>query len=182
MRKLKHHEQRLLKKVNFYDWKDNNRKEVTVMQKYGIKDREDYTKYNKLAGMVTKLAAQLRKMPAGDADRIKMTEVLLAKLYSMSVIDNDQSLEDVVELSCSKFCRRRLAVILTKNKFCQNINQAVTWVQQGHFRIGPDVCSNPAVHVTREMEDHINWAEGSKVKRHVKEFTDQADDFDLLGN
>jgi U3 small nucleolar ribonucleoprotein protein IMP3 len=37
VRKLKHHEQRLLRKVDFLQWKsDNNLREVEVMRKYHI--------------------------------------------------------------------------------------------------------------------------------------------------
>jgi U3 small nucleolar ribonucleoprotein protein IMP3 len=46
MRQLKYHEKRLLKKVNFFDWKrDKNEREVRILQKYGINHREDYHKY-----------------------------------------------------------------------------------------------------------------------------------------
>mmetsp|Transcript_78776 Transcript_78776/g.218975 ORF Transcript_78776/g.218975 Transcript_78776/m.218975 type:complete len:184 (+) Transcript_78776:72-623(+) len=183
MRKLKHHEQKLLKKVNFYDWKsDSNIREVKVLRKFHIDDREDYTKYNKIAGIVTKLVAQLRKLKASDQDRMKMTQILLEKLYSMGLTQNTQSLEDCVSLTASTFCRRRLPVVLCKMRFCENLTEAITYIKQGHFRIGPDIVSNPALHVTRDMEDHITWAEGSKVKRHIKEFNDEVDDFDLLGN
>lgn len=34
--------------------------------------------------------------------------------------------------------------------------------------------TNPALHVTREMEDHITWSEGSKMRRHIKEFSNEA--------
>merc|ERR1712039_848510 len=174
MRKLKHHEQKLLKKVNFYDWKsDANIREVKILRKYHIDDREDYTKYNKVAGLVTKLVAQLRKMKASDEDRIKMTKVLLEKLYSMGLIPNTQSLEDCVSLPTSAFCRRRLPVVLCRMRFCESLHEAVTFIQQGHIRIGPDIVTNPAVHMTRDMEDHVTWAEGSKVKRNVKEFNEQ---------
>lgn len=45
VRKLKFHEQKLLKKVDFISWKvDNNLNEVKVMKKYHIQKREDYTK------------------------------------------------------------------------------------------------------------------------------------------
>lgn len=45
VRKLKFHEQKLLKKVDFISWKvDNNLNEVKVMKKYFIQKREDYTK------------------------------------------------------------------------------------------------------------------------------------------
>lgn len=46
MRKLKFHEQKLLKKVNFYEYKrEKNLREVKVLRKYHIQKREDYIKY-----------------------------------------------------------------------------------------------------------------------------------------
>lgn len=45
VRKLKFHEQKLLKKVDFISWKvDNNLNEVKVMKKDYVQKREDYTK------------------------------------------------------------------------------------------------------------------------------------------
>lgn len=44
VRKLKYHEQKLLKKVDFITWKaDNNLREIKVLKKYHIQKREDYT-------------------------------------------------------------------------------------------------------------------------------------------
>ena len=45
MRQLKFHEKKLLKKVDFVDWKDNNLREIKVMRRYHIQNREDYQKY-----------------------------------------------------------------------------------------------------------------------------------------
>lgn len=43
VRKLKYHEQKLLKKVDFISWKvDNNLHEIKVMKRYHIQKREDY--------------------------------------------------------------------------------------------------------------------------------------------
>lgn len=45
VRKLKYHEQKLLKKVDFVNWEvDNTLHEVKVLRKYHIEKREDYTK------------------------------------------------------------------------------------------------------------------------------------------
>lgn len=45
VRKLKFHEQKLLKKVDFINWQiDNNLHESKVLRKYHIRKREDYTK------------------------------------------------------------------------------------------------------------------------------------------
>uniref|UniRef100_A0A7S1A7T5 Ribosomal protein S4/S9 N-terminal domain-containing protein n=1 Tax=Noctiluca scintillans TaxID=2966 RepID=A0A7S1A7T5_NOCSC len=182
MRKLKHHEQRLLKKVNFYDWKsDKNIRENKVLKKFAIEDREDYTKYNKIANMIQKLVAALRKLKKDDADRIKMTEILLDKLYSMCCIQSKQSLEDVVNFPATALCRRRLPIVMTRHKFAPSHEDSIRMIRQGHVRIGPDLVTNPALHVTRDMEDHITWSEGSKIKQSVQDFKDERDDFELLG-
>lgn len=45
VRKLKYHEQKLLKKVDFVSWKaDTNIREVQILRKYHIQKRDDYTK------------------------------------------------------------------------------------------------------------------------------------------
>lgn len=45
VRKLKYHEQKLLKKVDFISWKaDNYNKENAVLAKYHIQKRDDYTR------------------------------------------------------------------------------------------------------------------------------------------
>lgn len=45
LRKLKHHEKKLLKKVDFLQWKhDKTVREVTILRRYLIQDREDYVK------------------------------------------------------------------------------------------------------------------------------------------
>lgn len=46
VRKLKYHEKKLLKKVDFVTWKaDPNHREVQVMRRYHLQKREDYSKY-----------------------------------------------------------------------------------------------------------------------------------------
>ena len=45
VRKLKYHEEKLLKKVDFINCEvDNNLHEVKIMKKFFIQKREDYTK------------------------------------------------------------------------------------------------------------------------------------------
>lgn len=47
-------------------------------------------------------------------------------------------------------------------------------------RLGPEVVTDPAFHVTRNMEDFITWVDSSKIKRKVMKYNDALDDFDLL--
>ena len=52
---------------------------VQVMRRYHIQDRDDYKKYNKLCGMVTKVTSIIKKLDARDATRIELTDQLLDK-------------------------------------------------------------------------------------------------------
>ena len=66
MRQLKFHEKKLLKKVNFLQWKnEHNHRELEVIRRYHLQDRDDYKKYNKLCGMVTKLVSILKQLDPG---------------------------------------------------------------------------------------------------------------------
>jgi U3 small nucleolar ribonucleoprotein protein IMP3 len=60
MRDLKFHEKKLLRKVNQYDWKrENNVREISVLRKYHVSDRDDYGRYNKICGMITGMVAKI---------------------------------------------------------------------------------------------------------------------------
>ncbi|KAI6224549.1 S4 domain protein [Aphelenchoides fujianensis] len=99
VRKLKHHEQKLLKKVDFIDWKDNNLQENKILARFSIRKREEYTYYNKLSRQLRELAARLKEMPDKNPNK---------KVFS----------------------------------------------------------------------DFVTWAPGSKVRRHVRQYNNEHDDFD----
>ena len=86
LRKLKYHEQKLLKKVDFLNWKaDGNLREVKILRRYHIQDREDYHTYNKIIGMITQLTTMLKKLDQRDPTRIELTDLLLDKLCVLNV-------------------------------------------------------------------------------------------------
>lgn len=132
MRKLKFHEQKLLKKVDFFDWKnEKNIHEIKVLRRYHVQDREDYTRYNKICGMVTSLVCKLKLLPPDDKFRMQMTEQLLEKLYNMGLINSKNSLQICEKLPVSSFCRRRLPIILQQLKFAETNKEAVAFIEQG---------------------------------------------------
>lgn len=52
VRKLKHHEQKLLRKTDFISYKqDNDHRDKAVIRRYMIQKPEDYHKYNRLCGV-----------------------------------------------------------------------------------------------------------------------------------
>ncbi|KAK1165041.1 U3 small nucleolar ribonucleoprotein IMP3 [Huso huso] len=181
VRKLKYHEQKLLKKVDFISWEvDQNLHEVKVLRRFHIEKREDYTKYNKLSRSVRELARKIRDLGEKDGFRAKCTSQLLNKLYTVGLIPTRENLVLTEKVSASSFCRRRLPTIMVKLRMAQNLKTAITFIEQGHVRVGPEIITDPAFLVTRNTEDFVTWVDSSKIKQHVMEYNEQRDDFDLV--
>ena len=180
VRKLKFHEKKLLKKVDFISWKsDNNLREVKILRKYHIQKREDYTKYNKVCGLAKSLTTKIKRLDPKDPFRIEATEQLLEKLYSLGLIPTKKSLSLCDKLTASAFCRRRLPVVMVRLRMCQTVKDAVRYIEQGHIRVGTEVIMDPAFLVTRNLEDFVTWTDTSKIRKHVMEYNDIRDDFDF---
>ncbi|KAG8852360.1 Small subunit (SSU) processome component [Tulasnella sp. 330] len=182
MRELKFHEKKLLRKVDLLNWKDDaNIREIKVIQRYHLPNRDEYHKYNRLCGSIRGFVYRISLLPAQDPLRSKMQAAVLAKLYDMGVMNSDAKLSDVEnKLSVAAFCRRRLGVVVCRLKMAETISAAVKFIEQGHIRVGPDNITDPAFLVTRHMEDFVTWVDQSKLKRTVMTYNDELDDYDLL--
>lgn len=98
----------------------------------------------------------------------------------MGLITTKSSMTQIANITASCFCRRRLAVICVRNKYCETLKQASTFIEQGHIRVGPNVVTDPAFLVTRSMEDFVTWADTSKIRKKILQYNDKLDDFDFL--
>lgn len=137
MRKLKHHEGKLLRKVDFLSWKnEDNIRENTILRKYGISKREDYAKYNRIAGMVTSLVAKMKNLPQDSEFRVRSTEALLNKLFNMGLISTASNLEKAEHIPASAFCRRRLPIVMVRLKMAETVKDASTKIEQVRMALG----------------------------------------------
>ncbi|OAA62558.1 u3 small nucleolar ribonucleoprotein imp3 [Niveomyces insectorum RCEF 264] len=182
VRKLKYHEQKLLRKVDFTTWKqDNNHRAAAVIRRYMIQKPEDYHKYNRICGSVRQLAHRLSLLPPDSAVRRRHEALLLEKLYDMGILSTQGKLSAVEHgASVSAFARRRLPVVMTRLHMAETIQAATVLIEQGHVRVGTETVTDPAFLVTRNLEDFVTWAAGSKIKRHIMQYRDELDDFELL--
>lgn len=88
----------------------------------------------------------------------------------MGLIPTKESLEMASKVSVSRFCRRRVPLIMLRNKMAQTLQAAVKFVEQGHVRCGPERVSDPAFLVTRKLEDYVTWTDTSAIKRQIQEY------------
>lgn len=136
-------------------------------------------RYNKLSREIRDLANKLTQVDPSDPFRTEMSAKLLEKLYVMGLIPTKWDLNNVDKITASSFCRRRLPVVMKRNQMSETISNASKLVEHGHVRVGPEVVKDPAFLVNRTLEDFVTWVDGSAIQRHVLEYNDLRDDFEL---
>lgn len=52
----------------------------------------------------------------------------------------------------------------------ETIKGATKFIEQGHVRVGPECVKDPALLVTRTLEDFVTWVDSSKIRQHVLEY------------
>ncbi|OAG32770.1 U3 small nucleolar ribonucleoprotein IMP3 [Nematocida sp. ERTm5] len=170
MRQLKFHEQKLLKKVDLLEWKGTStQREQMTTSKYFIEDRETYVKYNIIVGKIRRLTLALAKLNDNEPTKQIITKELTNKLYSLGII-NTKTLLGCAKVSVGSFCKRRLSTILPHIDMVQDIKTAVTFIKDGHVKLGVDTITDPSLIITRAMEDYITWRDQSKVKETISAF------------
>lgn len=155
MRKLKHHEQKLLRKVDFVNYpSDEQHRSAEVIRKYSVSNAADYSSYNRLAGKLRHLAHRIALLPPESPFRRKQEDVLLEKLHDMGLLGigggGRGKLSDVEKkITVSAFCRRRLGVVMTRLRMAETVSAANKFIEQGHVRVGTEVVTDSAFLVTR---------------------------------
>ena len=70
-------------------------------------------------------------------------------------------------------------MVLVRSRMAENVKSAVTMVESGHIRVGPDTVMDPAFLVARNLEDFVTWVDTSKIRQHVMEYKNLRDDYDI---
>ena len=155
VRKLKYHEQKLLRKVDFttYKW-ENDHRTAAVIRRYRLSNGKDYASYNKLCNSLKQLTQKLSELDPADPVRRRHETLMLEKLFDLGILGTGGGgkgkLSDVPhKVTVSAFCRRRLPVVMQRLRMADTLEAAIKFVEQSHVRVGQEVITDPAYLVTR---------------------------------
>lgn len=133
-----------------------------------------------MSRQIRNIAEKIANIDKNHPFRTEVSGLLLEKLYVLGIIPTKWDLEAASKVSASGFCRRRLPVVMVRNKMSENIKNGSKLVEHGHVRVGPEVVKDPAFLITRTMEDFVTWVDSSKIRQHVLEYNDMRDDYELM--
>ena len=187
VRKLKYHEQKLLRKVDLITYKSDgpDHRSASIRRRYHLKSQQEYDAYNRLAGSLRQLAHKLAALPPTSPTRLETESNLLEKLWGMGLLKRSREqgagLSSVEkDVTVSAFCRRRLGVLMVRNGMVPLVSEAIKFIEQGHVRVGTDVVTDSAFLINRGMEDFVTWVDTSKIRRGIDRYREREDDFELL--
>lgn len=98
---------------------------------------------------IRELSRKIKEINPDHPFRIEQSALLLEKLYMLGIISTKWDLSQTQKVTASSFCRRRLPVVMVRNKMSQTIRMATKLIEQGHVRVGVEVVKDPAFLVTR---------------------------------
>eukprot|EP01080_Neovahlkampfia_damariscottae_P003032 gene3032-5042_t len=184
LRNLKYHEQKLLKKVDFLSWETDGNQEyrariIKAISKYRLRDQEEFFKYQKIATEVNEAIKSIKGLPdTEEYKEFKKSELskISLKLYQMGILREPNHPLDK-KLLPEQFCNRRISYLMFKQHYAESVTLAANYISHGHIRIGPEIITDPAYLVTRNLEDFITWSEGSNIKKSILKFNDEYDDY-----
>lgn len=172
MRKLKYHEKKILKKVDFVNW-THNVKEVAIMRRYNV-SRQEYQSYLRLCLEIKQISQSIIDLK-DEAVRNRLADMLTDKLQSMGLI-HTKRIKKCLTIDVKAFCRRRLPVVIIQSAmFHGPLSTAVKYVEHGHVRVGPKTVRDPASFITPDQEDYITWDE--TFKRKIEDYRGEQDDY-----
>lgn len=82
MRELRYHEKKLLKKVDFLEWRqERNVREIQILRRYLIQNRDDYHKYVYFPLFRFFISVRHDGMRSTSGEGVRVTSTLMRQLF-----------------------------------------------------------------------------------------------------
>jgi small subunit ribosomal protein S4 len=131
--------------------------EAGLIHQYGLKNKREIWKANT---KVREMRRQARKLTANSSDEQfqKETNLLLAKLNRLGMLDENAGLEDVLRMTPENVLERRLQTQVYLQGLSSTVKQARQLIVHGHISIDGVVARVPGILITRPQEKSISYS------------------------
>ena len=178
MKKLKPHQKKLLRKTNLLKYQNETVAPKIVRRKYGLLNQEEYETLADLVSSVRKLAELLSKLPDSNPKKNERLRSVSKKLYELGAVKNVDNLEQLDKLTVSNICERKLPFVMKRIGLAdQSVAKNVGLIKTGNVMLGGKVVTNERLLVPRAFEKYLQLTPNSKLRKTVKEYYDEKDDY-----
>lgn len=135
--------------------------EKELLKQYGLKNKREIWK---MRSILKKFASQAKKLIflTGPQAAIEKKQ-LMTKLVSLSLIEENAKLEDVLTITLKNIMERRLQTLVYKKNLTKSIKQARQFIVHRHITVDNNLITFPSYLVTKAAEDKINFLPSSSL-------------------
>ncbi len=134
--------------------------ESKLVKEYGFKNKKELWKINSL---LNKFKEQAKEYVRETPENLKFRKELLQKVYSLSLVDKNAKVDDILGLNLKELLERRLQTIVYKAGLAMSIKQARQFITHGFIMIGDRKITSPSYIVKRGEESLLRINPNSKI-------------------
>ncbi|MBI4448003.1 30S ribosomal protein S4 [Candidatus Woesearchaeota archaeon] len=137
--------------------------EKGLTAEFGLKNKKEIWRAD---AILRKVKQQAKRMIRGSGQQVEREKnLMINKLFSMSLIEKDAKIEDILELNIKNVLERRLQTQVCRKKLAGTVNQARQFVIHGHVFVKGNKVTIPSYFVLRGEEDAITFSPNSKLSK-----------------
>ena len=135
-------------------------RDIELRKTYGFKNKKELWKIESLLRGIRNRARKLISLKALGKGEMEEKE-FIRKLHSLGLVNNDATVDDVLDLELTDFMERRLQTLVLKKKMARSIRESRQMITHRHVQVGEKIVDTPSYIVKRDEESKIVFAENS---------------------
>ncbi|RLI82175.1 30S ribosomal protein S4 [Archaeoglobales archaeon] len=136
-------------------------KEVEIIVRYGLRNKRELWRFQNILRKYRRVARELLAkidLPGKEGELAKAkAQMVIKKLAKIGVLEENATLDDILNLNVDAFLNRRLQTIVFRQGLANTIKQARQLITHGHIAIDGRKVTVPSHIVTREEETKISY-------------------------
>ena len=141
--------------------------EMEFLGRYGLRNKRELWLAKTI---IRKFRHQARSLLGLEEEERKERErALIRRLYNIGLLPENATLDDVLSLTVEALLKRRLQTIVYEKGLARSIYEARQLIVHGHIAIKGRRITSPGYIVSRDEEDHVDYAPTSPLRERVRE-------------
>jgi small subunit ribosomal protein S4 len=145
-----------------------------LRRKYGFKNKKELWKVESKLRNIRKRARDLVGLKALNLGEEEEKE-FIRKLHSLGLVNENATVDDVLDLALENFLDRRLQTFVLKKDMARSIREARQIITHRHIEVDGKIVDTPSYLVQRDQEEKISFSKKSPIASSSHPIRSRAD-------
>ena len=146
--------------VPLQKWEESRiKEEKELTREYGLKNKREIWKTDSKLRNFKRQAKRLVALKTEQAEKERLQ--LLTRLKSLSLVDSNASMDNILDLTIRDLLNRRLQTVIAKKGLARSIKSARQFILHGHITVNNVKLTVPSYLVKKEEESKLDYSSNS---------------------